>query len=99
MKTISWLLRTELGGTLFIWLFQPVLSSLFSVSYTHLRDNNRRGGYRGDRNRDDRDGGRRDFKRKSKKNSRDFENHGNKRPHRTSSEKKNGFVIRNKGDK
>ena len=44
-------------------------------------------------------GGRRDFKRKSKKNSRDFENHGNKRPHRTSSEKKNGFVIRNKGDK
>ena len=30
MKTISWLLRTELGGTLFIWLFQPVLSSLFS---------------------------------------------------------------------
>ncbi len=52
-----------------------------------------------DRNRDDRDGGRRDFKRKSKKNSRDFENRGNKRPHRTSSEKKNGFVIRNKGDK
>ena len=63
------------------------------------RDNNRRGGYRGDRNRDDRDGGYRDFKRKSKKNSRDFENRGNKRPHRTSSEKKNGFVIRNKGDK
>ena len=30
MKTISWLLRTELGGTLFIWLFQLVLSSLFS---------------------------------------------------------------------
>ena len=30
MKTISWLLRTELGGTLFIWPFQPVLSSLFS---------------------------------------------------------------------
>ena len=58
------------------------------------RDNNRRGGYRGDR-----DGGYRDFKRKSKKNSRDFENRGNKRPHRTSSEKKNGFVIRNKGDK
>ena len=57
------------------------------------------GGHHGDRNRDDRDGGRRDFKRKSKKNSRDFENHGNKRPHRASSEKKNGFVIRNKGDK
>ncbi len=30
MKTISWLLRTELAGPLFIWLFQPVLSSLFS---------------------------------------------------------------------
>ena len=44
-------------------------------------------------------GNRGDFKRKSKKNSRDFENRGNKRPHRTSSEKKNGFVIRNKGDK
>ena len=29
-KTISWLLRTELGGTLFIWHFQLVLSSLFS---------------------------------------------------------------------
>ena len=57
-------------------------------------------GGRGNRGRDNRDGGgRRDFKRKSKKNSRDFENHGNKRPHRTSSEKKNGFVIRNKGDK
>ena len=54
----------------------------------------RRGGHR-----DNRDGGRRDFKRKSNKNSRDFENRGNKRPHRTSSEKKNGFVIRNKGDK
>ena len=41
----------------------------------------------------------RDFKRKSNKNSRDFEGKGNKRPHRTSNEKKNGFVIRNKGDK
>ena len=57
------------------------------------RDNNRRGGYRGDRNRDDRDGGRRDFKRKSKKNSRDFENRGNKRPHRTSSEKKSWWLC------
>ncbi|MGT2925814.1 DEAD/DEAH box helicase [Streptococcus cuniculipharyngis] len=46
-----------------------------------------------------REGGRRDFKRRSNKNSRDFDNKGNKRPHRTSSEKKNGFVIRNKGDK
>ena len=36
---------------------------------------------------------------KSNKNSRDFEGKGNKRPHRTSNEKKNGFVIRNKGDK
>lgn len=62
--------------------------------------NGRRGDQRRDRNRrDDREGGRRDFKRKSNKNSRDFEGKGNKRPHRTSSEKKNGFVIRNKGDK
>ncbi|TWT12216.1 DEAD/DEAH box helicase [Streptococcus sp. sy004] len=63
-------------------------------------------GHKGGRNQqrsgrksDQRDGGRRDFKRRSNKNSRDFENKGNKRPHRTSSEKKNGFVIRNKGDK
>ena len=64
------------------------------------RGNGYRGDQRRDRNRrEDRDGGRRDFKRKSKKNSRDFEGKGNKRPHRTSSEKKNGFVIRNKGDK
>ncbi len=64
------------------------------------RGNGRRGDQRRDRNRrDDREGGRRDFKRKSNKNSRDFEGKGNKRPHRTSSEKKNGFVIRNKGDK
>ena len=66
------------------------------------RDNDRRrGGYRGDRNRDrdDRDGGRRDFKRKSNKKRKDFENKDNKRPHRTSGEKKNGFVIRNKGER
>ena len=64
------------------------------------RGNGRRGDQRRDRNRrDDREGGRRDFKRKSNKNSRDFEGKGNKRPHRTSNEKKNGFVIRNKGDK
>ena len=64
------------------------------------RGNGYRGDQRRDRNRrEDRDGGRRDFKRKSNKNSRDFEGKGNKRPHRTSSEKKNGFVIRNKGDK
>lgn len=54
--------------------------------------NDRRGG----RDRDRREGG---FKRTSNKNRRDFENKSNKRPHRTSSEKKNGFVIRNKGDK
>ncbi|WP_317334764.1 DEAD/DEAH box helicase [Streptococcus orisratti] len=60
------------------------------------RDNDRRrGSYRGNRNRDDR----RDFKRKSNKNRKDFENKDNKRPHRTSSEKKNGFVIRNKGER
>ncbi|MDU7073909.1 MAG: DEAD/DEAH box helicase [Streptococcus peroris] len=64
------------------------------------RGNGYRGDQRRDRNRrEDRDGVRRDFKRKSNKNSRDFEGKGNKRPHRTSSEKKNGFVIRNKGDK
>ena len=64
------------------------------------RGNGRRGDQRRDRNRrDDREGGRRDFKRKSNKNSRDFEGKCNKRPHRTSNEKKNGFVIRNKGDK
>ena len=64
------------------------------------RGNGYRGDQRHDRNRrEDRDGGRRDFKRKSNKNSRDFEGKGNKRPHRTSNEKKNGFVIRNKGDK
>ena len=64
------------------------------------RGNGYHGDQRRDRNRrEDRDGGRRDFKRKSNKNSRDFEGKGNKRPHRTSSEKKNGFVIRNKGDK
>ena len=70
-----------------------------------------RGGGKGGRNsrgrggrdryrRDNRDGnGRRDFKRKSNKNFRDFDKKDNKRPHRTSSEKKNGFVIRNKGDR
>ena len=65
------------------------------------RGNGRRGDQGRDRRggREDRDGGRRDFKRKSNKNSRDFESRGNKRPHRTSSEKKTGFVIRNKGDK
>ena len=65
------------------------------------RGNGRRGDQVRDRRggREDREGSRRDFKRKSNKNSRDFESRGNKRPQRTSSEKKTGFVIRNKGDK
>ncbi len=69
----------------------------------------RRGGYRGDRNRDERDGdrrrqkrdkrdghdgsGNRDFKRKSKRNSKDFFNKEKK-----SSAKNTGFVIRHKGE-
>ncbi|HFL5457473.1 TPA: DEAD/DEAH box helicase [Streptococcus pyogenes] len=67
------------------------------------------GGYRGDRNRDERDGdrrrqkrdkrdghdgsGNRDFKRKSKRNSKDFFNKEKK-----SSAKNTGFVIRHKGE-
>ncbi len=46
-----------------------------------------------------RDSRERDFKRRSKKNSRDFEHHDNRKNRQTSSEKKTGFVIRNKGDK
>ncbi|MEN4320109.1 DEAD/DEAH box helicase [Streptococcus pyogenes] len=77
------------------------------------RDNrnrgDRRGGYCGDRNRDERDGdrrrqkrdkrdghdgsGNRDFKRKSKRNSKDFFNKEKK-----SSAKNTGFVIRHKGE-
>ncbi|VGT57806.1 DEAD/DEAH box helicase [Streptococcus pyogenes] len=77
------------------------------------RDNrnrgDRRGGYRGDRNRDERDSdrcrqkrdkrdghdgsGNRDFKRKSKRNSKDFFNKEKK-----SSAKNTGFVIRHKGE-
>ncbi|VGQ75441.1 DEAD-box ATP-dependent RNA helicase CshA [Streptococcus pyogenes] len=69
----------------------------------------RRGGYRGDRNRDERDGDRRrqkrdkrdghdgsgnhDFKRKSKRNSKNFFNKEKK-----SSAKNTGFVIRHKGE-
>lgn len=60
---------------------------------------NRDGERRRDNDRRDRDGGKRDFKRKSNKNRKDFENKDNKRPHRTSSEKQNGFVIRNKGER
>lgn len=54
------------------------------------------GGRKGDRKRDgfkDRRGDRGDRRRK------DFKSKDNKKPHRTSSEKKTGFVIRNKGDK
>ena len=69
----------------------------------------RRGGYRGDRNRDERDGdrrrqkrdkrdghdgsGNRDFKRKPKRNAKDFFNKVKK-----SSPKNTGFVIRHKGE-
>ncbi|MDO4634367.1 MAG: DEAD/DEAH box helicase [Streptococcus sp.] len=60
---------------------------------------NRDGERRRDNDRRDRDGGKRDFKRKSNKSRKDFENKDNKRPHRTSSEKQNGFVIRNKGER
>lgn len=63
------------------------------------RRDNERGGYRGDRKRGDRTKEGREFKRDSKKNRNDFYNKDNKKPHRTSSEKKNGFVIRNKGER
>lgn len=63
-------------------------------------DRERRGGYRGDRRRDDRDGGRRDFKRRDDKFKKDNRRQDNKKPHKnTSSEKKTGFVIRNKGER
>lgn len=60
------------------------------------RDNRR--GKRSDRRRDNRDN-HYEFKRTSSKNKRDFQSKDNKRPHRTSSEKKAGFVIRNKGER
>ena len=60
------------------------------------RDNRR--GNRSDRRRDNRDN-HYEFKRTSSKNKRDFQRKDNKRPHRTSSEKKAGFVIRNKGER
>lgn len=60
------------------------------------RDNRR--GNRSDRRRDNRDN-HYEFKRTSSKNKRDFQSKDNKRPHRTSSEKKVGFVIRNKGER
>lgn len=64
------------------------------------RDNDRRRGGRGDRRRDDRDGGRRDFKRRDDKFKKDNRRQDNKKPHKnTSSEKKTGFVIRNKGER
>ena len=66
-----------------------------------------RGGRRGDdrRDRDRRGNGRRDeFKKGSRGNDRfdkdrRYRNKDNKKPRNTSSEKKTGFVIRNKGDK
>ena len=66
-----------------------------------------RGGRRGDdrRDRDRRGNGRRDeFKKGSRGNDRfdkdkRYHNKDNKKPRNTSSEKKTGFVIRNKGDK
>ena len=69
--------------------------------------NGRSGGNRGRDNRrgDNRRGGRRDdFKKGSRGNDRfdkdrRYRNKDNKKPHNTSSEKKTGFVIRNKGDK
>ncbi|MGX7777133.1 DEAD/DEAH box helicase [Streptococcus pluranimalium] len=64
------------------------------------RDNDRRRGGRGDRRRDDRDGGRRNFKRRDDKFKKDNRRQDNKKPHKnTSSEKKTGFVIRNKGER
>ena len=60
------------------------------------RDNRR--GNRSDRRRDNRDN-HYEFKRTSSKNKRDFQSKDNKRPHRTSSEKKAGFVIRNRGER
>ena len=58
------------------------------------RGNGRRGDQRRDRNRrDDREGGRRDFKRKSNKIAETLKVKATNVPHRTSNEKKNGFVI------
>lgn len=63
-------------------------------------DRDRRGNGRGDRRRDDRSGGRRDFKRRDDKFKKDNRRQDSKRPHKnTSSEKKTGFVIRNKGER
>lgn len=60
-------------------------------------DRGDRGNYRSDRRRSDRD---RDFKGRGDKFKRDNRRQDNKKPHKnTSSEKKTGFVIRNKGDK
>ncbi|MBY5033928.1 DEAD/DEAH box helicase [Streptococcus gallolyticus] len=68
------------------------------------RNDRDRGGYRGDRRRGDRDRNDRDFKRRDRDDrdrfKKDNRHKDNKKPHKnTSSEKKTGFVIRNKGDK
>lgn len=60
------------------------------------RDHKERGGFRGNR-RGDRD---RDFKRRDDRFKKDNRHKDNKKPHKnTSSEKKTGFVIRNKGER
>ena len=73
----------------------------FKPSGAH--NNDRKGGRGRDNRRGNRSDRRRDnhyeFKRTSSKNKRDFQSKDNKRPHRTSSEKKAGFVIRNKGER
>ena len=73
----------------------------FKPSGAH--NNDRKGGRGRDNRRGNRSDRRRDnhyeFKRISSKNKRDFQSKDNKRPHRTSSEKKAGFVIRNKGER
>lgn len=59
------------------------------------RDNRR--GNRSDRRRDNRDN-HYEFKRTSSKNKRDFQSKDNKRPHRTSSEKKQALLFAIKGN-
>ncbi|MFS1664407.1 DEAD/DEAH box helicase [Streptococcus sp. zg-JUN1979] len=71
----------------------------FKPSGNFKGKSSRQGNKRHQRRSGEHRGERRDFKRTSNKNRKDFEHKSNKRPHRTSSEKKNGFVIRNKGDK
>ncbi|MFC3927838.1 DEAD/DEAH box helicase [Streptococcus caprae] len=63
------------------------------------RNDRDRDGFRGDRRRDNRRGDR-DFNRRDDKFKKDNRRQDNKKPHKnTSSEKKTGFVIRNKGER